>query len=172
MLVLFWIWGVLWPITVTTVFLVRHAEKADNSADPPLSPDGAARAQTLAHTLVDAGIDAVFVTNFVRAKQTGAPTASAAGVTAQQYQAGDVQGVVGLILLGRSCRRPNIGGGTLEHGRRHSSRPGRSWSFRSCRGSVRSTFRFAPVRYLRTSGPAQIRHRNAMNANTQRERRS
>jgi phosphohistidine phosphatase SixA len=88
----------LWPVRITTVYIVRHAEKADNSADPPLSAAGQARAEELAHVLGDEGLDAVFVTNFLRTQQTGAPVAVAAGVTPQQYQATATQSVVDTIL--------------------------------------------------------------------------
>jgi phosphohistidine phosphatase SixA len=94
-----------WPIQVTTVYLVRHAEKADNSADPPLSGDGEIRAEELARVLGDEGIDAVLVTNFIRTQQTGAPLAAAAGVTAQQYPASDTQGVADLILANHAGGR-------------------------------------------------------------------
>ncbi len=61
------------PAAVTTVYIIRHAEKADGSADPPLSDAGRSRAEELAHVLADAGIDAVFVTKFLRSRQTGEP---------------------------------------------------------------------------------------------------
>lgn len=86
-----------YPFRVTTVYLVRHAERAEGGADPPLSAAGQARAQHLAHVLSDAGVDAVFVTEFVRTQQTGEPTASAIGAAAQQYQAGNAAGLVETI---------------------------------------------------------------------------
>jgi len=63
-----------------TVFVVRHAEKADNSRDPQLSERGQERAQALAAALEHTGVDAVFVTQFVRTGATAAPSAMAAGV--------------------------------------------------------------------------------------------
>jgi phosphohistidine phosphatase SixA len=86
------------PAEITTVYIVRHAEKADGSTDPPLSADGWARAQTLAHVLGDARIDAIFVTNFIRTQQTAAPLVAAQGVTPDKYQAGNSQGVADTIL--------------------------------------------------------------------------
>ena len=96
------VWGwyrcFLFPVEVTTVFITRHAEKVDSSADPPLSAAGQARADELARVLTDEGIDAVFVTEFIRTQQTGAALAAGAGVTPQQYSASDAQGVADTII--------------------------------------------------------------------------
>lgn len=93
------------PIRITTVYIVRHAEKAGGGADPPLSAAGQARAQELAHVLGDEGIDAVFVTQLIRTQQTGAPLAAAVGVAAQQYPAADAAGLVATILAGHAGER-------------------------------------------------------------------
>jgi phosphohistidine phosphatase SixA len=67
---------------VTTVFLVRHAEKADAPpADPPLSEKGSARAQELARMLAGAGVKAIYTSQFLRAKQTGETLAQKLGAT-------------------------------------------------------------------------------------------
>jgi len=70
-----------------TIYLVRHAEKADPwpterelDAFWPLSPEGAARAQRLAARLKDAGIAAVYGSRTTRSVQTGLPLAHAAGI--------------------------------------------------------------------------------------------
>ena len=64
-----------------TVFLVRHAEKAAAPADdPPLTPDGTARAAALAATLRDARLDAVFTTQLRRTQDTARPAAQAGGL--------------------------------------------------------------------------------------------
>lgn len=61
--------------------LVRHAEKAsDDPRDPSLSAAGQARAAALATALRDAGVVAVYATQFRRTQQTAAPTAAAAGL--------------------------------------------------------------------------------------------
>ncbi len=96
--ILIWYRSVIWPGPTTTVYLVRHAEKADSSSNPPLSAAGQVRAQELARVLRDEGIDAVFVTEFTRTQQTGAPLAASIGVTPQQYPASDTQGLVDTIL--------------------------------------------------------------------------
>lgn len=60
---------------VTVAYVVRHAEKLDNSFDTELHPDGHRRAQDLARRLRGSQVDAIFVTNFKRTQQTAAPTA-------------------------------------------------------------------------------------------------
>jgi broad specificity phosphatase PhoE len=68
-----------------TVFVVRHAERADAAAggatmmaaDPELSTEGAARAESLARLLTDAAITAIYTTEFKRTRQTAAPLARA-----------------------------------------------------------------------------------------------
>lgn len=57
------------------VFLVRHAEKVDTSADAALSASGEARAQALAATLRDAGITHVHSSDYKRTRDTAAPIA-------------------------------------------------------------------------------------------------
>ena len=78
---------------VQTIFILRHAEKADGGADPVLSTAGQARAQTLANMLQDANITGLFVTQFQRTQLTGAPTAAISGVNATQYNATDFAGL-------------------------------------------------------------------------------
>lgn len=61
----------------STVFIVRHGEKADGGGDDPdLSEAGRARAQSLAATLKDSGISAIYTTELKRTQQTAGPLAS------------------------------------------------------------------------------------------------
>lgn len=61
-----------------TIFLVRHAEKADAPADdPPLTAAGQKRAECLAQVLKDSGIKQIFVTDTKRTQQTAEPLAKA-----------------------------------------------------------------------------------------------
>jgi broad specificity phosphatase PhoE len=76
------------------VFLVRHAEKVDNSKDAELSDAGRKRAQELARTLRDAGITAVWATEFHRTQDTGKPLADAQHLTMKLHSAGDAKGLV------------------------------------------------------------------------------
>lgn len=64
----------------TTIYIVRHAEKLDNSADSPLSQAGVERAQKLAHVLKEASLTSIFVSNRLRTQQTAAPTAEIFGI--------------------------------------------------------------------------------------------
>ena len=67
---------------VTTVFLVRHAEKANEPGpNPPLSDAGRARAEALARLLQSAGVKAILTSQFLRTQQTAEPAASRLGIT-------------------------------------------------------------------------------------------
>lgn len=72
----------------TTVIIVRHAEKAaEPAADPPLTSAGVARAEALADLVKDAGITTIVTTQFVRSRQTAAPTAATLGITPEVFDA-------------------------------------------------------------------------------------
>lgn len=62
-----------------TIFLVRHAEKAeptpDRPSDPDLSAAGRARADRLAKALDDIRFSAIYATEFQRTQKTAAPIA-------------------------------------------------------------------------------------------------
>lgn len=58
-----------------TIYLVRHAEKFDNSKDPQLSLKGQKRALDLALHLRDASVRAIFVTEYQRTQKTAEPLA-------------------------------------------------------------------------------------------------
>ncbi len=57
------------------IFVVRHAERLDSSSDSPLSAEGRVRAARLAQLLRDAGITAIYVSEFRRTAQTAQPLA-------------------------------------------------------------------------------------------------
>ena len=67
---------------VTTVILIRHAEKVidPNNTDPDLSPAGQARAQELVRMFGDAGINAIYATQYKRTQQTVKPLSDKTGV--------------------------------------------------------------------------------------------
>ena len=69
-----------------TVFLIRHAERADEPRqDPPLTASGVARSQTLARLLGNAGVKAIFTSQFTRTKQTAEPLATKLGLTVTPF---------------------------------------------------------------------------------------
>src|SRR5438067_12824612 len=67
---------------VTTVILIRHAEKIidPNNPDVDLSPAGQARAQELARMFGDAGINAIYATQYKRTQETVKPLADKLGL--------------------------------------------------------------------------------------------
>lgn len=66
--------------SVTTVILVRHAEKAGPSGDVPLSEPGLARATELARVLGTVKFDAIYTTPFERTRKTAAPLGAKLGL--------------------------------------------------------------------------------------------
>jgi len=61
--------------TETTLYLIRHAEKADASANTELSAEGKKRATEWAIYFKDAPIDAIYSTPYLRTESTCLPTA-------------------------------------------------------------------------------------------------
>ncbi len=58
------------------IFLLRHAERGDQSPDPGLTLAGEMRAHRLAWMLQDAGITAIYVTEWARTNKTAEPLAN------------------------------------------------------------------------------------------------
>ena len=65
----------------TVVIVVRHAERAPGSGDPPLSESGQARARVLADIGKAAGVSAVITTQLQRTRQTAQPLVETLGIT-------------------------------------------------------------------------------------------
>ncbi len=88
-----------------TIFIVRHAERADTktgapammATDPELSDAGHARAASLASMLKDARITAIFVTEYKRTQQTAAPLAKALGLTPTVVPAKDMASLTAIL---------------------------------------------------------------------------
>ena len=57
------------------VFIVRHADKADESDNSPLSDAGKRRAEALARLLKEAGVTAIYTSKYTRTVQTAGPLA-------------------------------------------------------------------------------------------------
>ncbi len=77
--------------SVTTVILVRHAERNDAflGSDPPLTRDGEARAAELVHVLAASHIASVYVTEFARTRMTGEPVAKLIGDSVRVLRGSD-----------------------------------------------------------------------------------
>ncbi len=88
------------PEALTTVYVVRHAEKAatPGERDPELSEAGQARAAALARTLRSAGVEACFASQFRRTQATLQPLAKAAGLEVTVVQAGTEKALGAKIL--------------------------------------------------------------------------
>jgi TonB family protein len=77
-------------LKATTVILVRHAEKdVAPKDDPPLSADGARRAQALAHMFGEMPVTTIYTTPYARTRQTAEPLAKAVRVTPQEVAPGE-----------------------------------------------------------------------------------
>ncbi|MBA3385017.1 MAG: histidine phosphatase family protein [Chthoniobacterales bacterium] len=106
----------------STFFLVRHAEKAEaasgsqDAKDPALSEAGRARAESLATLLKDAGISAIFATEFKRTQQTAEPLAHAGSLAVEVIPAKETAGLVSklketqgnALVVGHSNTIPDI----------------------------------------------------------------
>lgn len=82
------------PVARTLVYVVRHAEKAEEPRrDPGLTPGGEVRAAALAETLAGARLDGIVTTQFRRTRATAAPVAKAAGLEpiTIRYRPGDFE---------------------------------------------------------------------------------
>jgi 2,3-bisphosphoglycerate-dependent phosphoglycerate mutase len=76
--------------SVTTLFLVRHAEKVqDGSDDPILTHEGEKRAAELMYILKYVNLDAIFSTPYKRTQQTVLPTAEDKNLKIQNYKPGE-----------------------------------------------------------------------------------
>lgn len=108
----------------TTIYIVRHAEKKDNSPDSPLAPKGRERAEELAHVLRDAGLTAIFVSKRVRTQQTAAPTAQATAIEPKPHESSEaivkdiLDNHVGgqVLVVGHSDTIDNIAAGLGANG--------------------------------------------------------
>ena len=67
---------------VTTVILIRHAEKVidPNNPDVDLSPAGQERAQELVRMFTDSGVNAIYATQYKRTQETVKPLSDRLGL--------------------------------------------------------------------------------------------
>ena len=69
------------------IYVVRHAERADQSADSPLSTEGVGRSFRLRDALKEAGVTTIFTSDLRRTIETAAPLAAAIHLTTRQMPA-------------------------------------------------------------------------------------
>ena len=76
----------------TIVYLARHAEKitGENAGrDPVLTTEGEARAKALADILSKENITKIYSSNYIRTRETAAPTSEMSGVEIEIYDPRD-----------------------------------------------------------------------------------
>lgn len=69
---------------ITTIVLVRHAERNPDTLqvpDPPLNEEGQRRALALRDVLIENGVDVIYCTDLLRNRQSVEPIATALGIT-------------------------------------------------------------------------------------------
>ena len=93
--------GVLWGLSapsVSTFYVIRHAEAEGGVDDPPLSRLGEARAQRLVTLFAGAepgmALDGIIVTDLRRTQETARPLANRLGIPVVALPAGDVAATV------------------------------------------------------------------------------
>jgi broad specificity phosphatase PhoE len=85
------------PAWSQTIYLVRHAEKIDESRDPGLTLPGQKRAIDLALHLRDAEIKKIYVSEFQRTQKTAEVLAAQIKVTPQILPAKEVEKLVAIL---------------------------------------------------------------------------
>lgn len=69
------------------IYLLRHCDKTDEAAEAPLSAKGFAQAESLVPVLSVLGIKRILTSPFLRARQSVAPFAKAAGLVVEPSEA-------------------------------------------------------------------------------------
>jgi broad specificity phosphatase PhoE len=103
--------------STSRIYVVRHAEKLDNTPYSVLSPKGHERAARLRDMLADKKVDMVFATTFQRTQETAQPLAAALNQQLHIYRnnavdsiAGVMKGLAGknILLVGHSGNIPSL----------------------------------------------------------------
>lgn len=91
--------------STTTLILVRHAEKKiePENKDPELSPAGELRAQEIVRMFSDAGINAIYASEYKRTQNTVKPLADKLGLTVGKVEAKKTADLV------KQIRSTNVG---------------------------------------------------------------
>lgn len=80
-----------------TYYVVRHAEKQDDSDDPVLTAAGLKRAGNIAAMLRDIKIDAIYSTDTNRTLMTATPTAAEKGIEVKIFSTDDLAGFAEML---------------------------------------------------------------------------
>lgn len=87
---------------LTTLILVRHAEKQTTETNPSLTEAGKSRALELSKLLEGVEIDAIFSSNYNRTLETAQPTAAAKNIEVTLYDPSDLNSFAASLLMDAS----------------------------------------------------------------------
>lgn len=90
-----------WYSPVSTVILVRHAERLNDADTTSISEVGIQRAQALVHVLSSSGVNRIYVSEKARTLQTVVPIATALGIPSIQIPASDISSYVDSVKAHR-----------------------------------------------------------------------
>lgn len=104
--------------SVTTFYLVRHAEKILNEKDPALTKAGTERAHALAERLSEIKLTQIYSTDTKRTRDTAKPTAKAQGLEITLYDGSDLNAFANsldtarghILIVGHSNTTPDLVG--------------------------------------------------------------
>jgi phosphohistidine phosphatase SixA len=99
-----------------SVYVMRHLQKADASADPALSEEGRANAQRLIAQFAADPPSVIYVSKYLRARETAAPLAARLGLTPKVYDPADAPALIAsvaaergtVLIVGHSNTVPDI----------------------------------------------------------------
>jgi broad specificity phosphatase PhoE len=101
-------------VEAQVLVLVRHAERVDQSRDAELSEAGKTRARALARMLKDAGIEAIYSTDYIRTRETARPLAELLSKPVEIYDGEQLSGLVGELRT-RASRALVVGHSDTTH---------------------------------------------------------
>ena len=112
-----WMAWYIWYIPVTTIYLVRHAERLNDTDTTSISEIGIRRARVLARVLSSSNVNRIYVSEKSRTLQTAEPTSDQYKITPMQITASDITRYVDsikahrgdvILIVGHSDTVPKI----------------------------------------------------------------